>query len=241
MNKDEIPQLARELISRVANKSSEKLSLIFTEEGGAPVLVATAGDSVLRFNPQQWTERIIAKNALVAEIPNDEDTSNEESKDDADVQNDWVIRQSEEDLIRLLSTVNIWLGEGLWVLSRLAPVSVIDSQLGPFFQKVQVHIKLSALRDIEGRLRELLHLPQKDVKLAVAEMEQLKGGDYDYAITDVEMVETLMKLERFSIKGLARLLAPDRDDFRSSVYDWMRRKGIGRAELEKWWLKLHGV
>lgn len=237
MNKDEIPQLARELISKVAAELQEKHSLTFTEEGSAPILVATSEGSVLHFNLQPWAERIIAQNAspiLASEESTGTDADNPKMPSDEE-----VMRRSESELIRLLTTVDMWLGEGLRVLSELGNAQAMD-ELGIFMTKVQMHFKWTALRKIDARLRDLLRLPEKDLKIIIAEMEQLRGGDYDYAVTDFGVVDALLKLERFSIKGLARLLAPEKDDFRPSVYDWMRRKGIDREELERWWHKFHG-
>jgi hypothetical protein len=50
MNKDQIPQLVRELISQVVTEIPKAASFDFIQEGGFPILIATAGDSVLRFN-----------------------------------------------------------------------------------------------------------------------------------------------------------------------------------------------
>lgn len=240
MNNDEIHQLARELISKVVSELQAKDFLTFTEEDGAPILVATSEGSVLHFNPQRWAERIIAQNRSPVWVSEESTETDAHTPKTSGVtqSEEEMMRQAERALIRLLTTVDMCLGEGLWMLSELAQAQAMD-ELGIFMTKVQMHVKWSVLRNIDTKLRELLRLPEKDARIALAEMEQLKGGNYDYAVTDFDMVDALLKLERFSIKGLARLLAPEKDDFRPSVYDWMRRKGIDRAELEKWWRRFH--
>lgn len=116
---------------------------------------------------------------------------------------------------------------------------MVDEELGPFFQDVQKGFKVSTLDVIDARLRRLLRLPEKALAISSAEYKQVKSGKYDYVIEDSQMIEALRKLERFSIKRLARLLRPDRDDFRPSVYDWMKRKQIiDSKELEVLWRKL---
>lgn len=232
MNQDEVSQLARELVSQIVPDLKEKLSLTFIEEGGEPILVATAGSSVLHFNPRKWAERIISEHARSAKF------LYRQAEEDSEAQRRLIVRGSRKDLINLLCTVNLWLGEAIAILEQLSHAATVDYEFGPFWQDVQIGVKWSTLDVIDARLRELLRLPEKDLELSIAERDQMMGGKYDYAITDGQMIDALKKLERFSIKGLAKLLAPEREDFRPSVYDWMKRKKLKREELEEWWRKL---
>jgi hypothetical protein len=118
--------------------------------------------------------------------------------------------------------------------------ALIDEELGPFFRDTQMNVKWRFLRIVDKRFRKLLGLPEKGKAVAQAERDEMMSGNYDYAITDKQMLAALKKLDRFSVKRLAQLLAPERDDFRPSVYDWMSRKGIDRAELESWWRRMRG-
>ncbi len=152
-----------------------------------------------------------------------------------------IRRDSKKDLINLLATVHVFFGQALWMLEKLSHAVMVDAELEPLWQNVRIGLKWSTLQLIDGRLREILKLPEKSVAVSMAERNELMGGKYDYAITDTGMIQALKQLERFSIKGLARLLAPDRDDFRFSVYDWMKRKKITRKDLEQFWSKLRGV
>jgi hypothetical protein len=233
MNQDEVSQLARDLVSEIIPDLKEKLSLTFIEEMGEPVLVVTAGTSVLHLNPQRWAEKIISEYVRRA-------TFLKEAEEDVEAQRHLIIHDSKKDLINLLCTVNLMLGDALWVLEELSHAVIVDYELGPFWQNVQIGVKWSTLLVIDSRLREILHLPAKSLAVSVAERDEMMSGKYDYAITDTKMIEALKQLERFSIKGLARLLAPDKDDFRPSVYDWMKRKKITREVLEHWWDKLRG-
>jgi hypothetical protein len=232
MNQDEISQLAREIVSEIIPDLKKELSLTFIEDLGEPVLVATAGSSVLHLNPQRWAEKIIREHVRRATfLP-------KEAQGDVEAQRRLIIYESKKDLIHLLCAVNLMLGDALWVLEQLSQAVTVDHVLGPFFQNVQIGVKWSTLEVIEGRLREILRLPGKSLAVSLAERDEMMGGKYDYAITDTQMINALKQLERFSINKLAKLLTPERDDFRKSVYDWMRRKGIGRSELEVWWRKM---
>lgn len=231
MDKDEIPQIARELISQVVAEIPETLSLVFLQEDGSPILLVTAGDSVLRFNPQKSVEKIIADIAWHKDVMRD-------LQGDPEAQDRYVIRESKKKIIKLLFTVNLWLGEALWILEKLSQASMLDEEFGPFWKDVQAGVKWSTLSLIDARLRELLRLPEKDAVISLAEQGQLMSGKYNYAITDGQMLIALAKLPKFSIKKLAQLLEPEREDFRPSVYDWIRRKGITRKELEAQWRKL---
>lgn len=232
MNQDEVSQLARELVSQIVPDLQETLSLTFIEEGGEPILVATAGSSVLHLNPTKWAEKIISDHVQSAPYK-----YRQAEGDDEELKR-LIIQGARKDLINFLATVNLMLGEGLWVLERLSHAVMVDYELGPFWQNVQIGVKWSTLLVIDGRLREILRLPKKSHAVSLAERDEMIGGNYDYAITDTQMIEALKKLERFSISRLAKILAPERDDFRPSVYDWMKRKKLKREQLEEWWRKL---
>lgn len=235
MNQDEIAQLARELVAQTLPGLKEKLSLTFIEQGGEPILVATAGSSVLYLNPRKWAERIIASRAKGALY------RFREAQGDEEALRRLIIQDSTKEFINLLFTVHLWLGEAIWILEQLSHAATVEYELGPFWQNVQVGVKWSTLEVIDSRLRELLRLPEKDPDLSIAERDQMMpGGNYDYAITDSQMIDALKKLERFSINRLAKILAPERVDFRPSVYDWMKRRKMTRAELEEQWRKYRG-
>jgi hypothetical protein len=232
MNQDEVSQLARQIVSEIVPLLKARLSLTFIEESGVPILVATAGSSVLHLNPQVWAEKLISdrvRDAAVLHKP---------SEGDVEAQTRFIIRNSKKDLILLLSTVHLLLGDALWVLEMLSHAATVDFEFGPFWQDVRIGVKWSTLLVIDGRLRKLLNLPEKSLTLSSAERKELVGPKHAYAITDTQMITALKQLEQFSINKLAKLLAPERDDFRKSVYDWMGRKGIDRSELESWWEKL---
>jgi len=228
MNQDEVSQLAREIVSEIIPDLKEELSLTFIEDLGEPVLVVTAGTSVLHLRPEKWAEKIISEHVRRAKFTHKDV---EEAVD--------IVRDSKKDLINLLSTVNLMLGDALWVLEELSHAVLVDYELRPFWHNVRIGVKWSTLLVIDGRLREILRLPEKSLAVSIAERDEIMtGGKYDYAITDIQMINALKQLERFSINKLAKLLAPERADFRKSVYDWMRRNGIDRAELEASWNRL---
>jgi hypothetical protein len=231
MNQNETTRIARELITELVPELQRIPSLVLVEEDGSIVLIAKAGDSVLHFNPQSWAEKIVSDNVAMAGLE-------EDLRNDPMAQNKFVREQSKKKIGALIITVSVWLGEALWILERISPSFMVAEELGPFFQDVQKGFGVSTLDVVDARLRTLLRLPEKGFAISSAEYKQVKSGKYDYVIKDSQVIEALRKLERFSIKRLARLLGPDRDDFRPSVYDWMKRKQINREQLERWWRKL---
>ncbi|MDX6384714.1 MAG: hypothetical protein QOK48_2287 [Blastocatellia bacterium] len=231
MNQNDNSHIARELIREVVGELQRIPSLVFVEENGSVVLVAKADDSVLHFNPQSWAEKIVSENVATAGFQAD-------LRNDPLAQNRYVRKHSKKKIAALIIGVSVWLGDALWILKQLSPSCLVDEELGPFFQDVQKGFKVSTLDVIDARLRKLLRLPEKSFAISSAEYKQVKSGNYDYVIKDSQVIEALVNLERFSIKRLAQLLGPDRDDFRPSVYDWMKRKQMDRKQLEGWWRKL---
>lgn len=233
MDYDDISQLAKELITQVSEEFQNDSSITFSEKDGWPILVITREDSVLQFVPQRRSEDIIRHNMSLAGY--------REVKEDAEAQKLWVIQQSKKEIAELIRAVASWLGEAMSMVNHFMSVYELENTLGPFRQDIQIKLKLAIVNSVDEKLRELFHLPPRSSDISQAEKVRLKGGKYDYAITDRQMIDALKKLDRFSIRGLAQLLAPDREDFRPSVYDWMKRKKVTREELEFWWRRFHRV
>jgi hypothetical protein len=229
MDQDEIAQIARAIVLEIIPDLKARLSLTFTENLHEPILDVTAGSSVLHLNPQRWAVKIL--NDHVAKAP----LFYKEALGDDDLLRSLIINGAKKDLIQFLCTVNLMLGDALWILEELSHAVMLDYEFGPFWGNVRLGVKSTTLLSIDSRLRKILNLPEKNFAIAKAEQKDLMGAKHDYAITDTQMITALKQLDRFSINGLAKLLAPERDDFRKSVYDWMRRKHVDRDELQKWW------
>jgi hypothetical protein len=226
---EERKALASDLIRQVVDEINGLPHMVFNEEDGAPMLVVNAHGSVLHFNPQPWAEEII------------KDEESKEATANSEHTRERVIIRSKKAIGGLLVTVAYVFGDALWILDKLSGAADSEVELGAFYKHVQTGVKVSTLHLIETKLRELLRLPERshesgmeDYKASGAHLQKR-----DYAISDSQVLDALRQLKRFSISGLARLLAPDREDFRPTVYDWMERCRVTRDDLQKTWARFH--
>lgn len=227
MTDEERKVLASEMIRQVVDVLKDFPEIVFTEEAGAPILVVNAHGSVLHFNPQPWAEKILQEE--------------EERAPFTKWSPEQIIVESTKAIGSLLVTVMYVFGDALWILEKLSHATNGEAEHRVFYKHVQAGVKVSTLHVIDGRLRELLRLPEMSSK---ASLEDYKAAGAhlqkrDYAIKDSQVIDALRRLEKFSISGLARLLAPDKEDFRPTVYDWMERRSITREDLKEAWARDH--
>lgn len=225
---DERRVMARRITNELAAELKDSSWLTFEEDGDKTFLIVSAAGSVLHYDLYFWVELLI-KRYLRQPISEGKDAS-------------YIHYKVKVEATHLIVTVNSLLKDALWILENISHARLSAEQLGPFYTPVQVGLKVSTLSVIDARLRHLLDLPEKSTQLLEEELRK-EGAIVSKrarAITDSQMIDALRRLERFSIKALARNLAPDEDDFRRSVYDWLRQKKITRAELETWWRHLRG-
>jgi len=226
---EERKALASDLIRQVVDEIKDDPKVVFAEECGELILVVNALGSTLHFNPQVWAEEIIKEAEWHADRFKGKRT------------HEWLVAHSKQSISGLLMTVAYLFGQALWILEKLSHATGRSIELGAFYKHVQAGMKVSTRHLIDSRLRELLKLPERSHE---SELEDYKASGAHlqkraYAITDSQVLDALQRLEKFSISGLARLLAPDKEDFRSSVYDWMERSGVTHDDLKERWRRFH--